>query len=193
MHFRTESIEEMLTLRTKAMREKTGLKEMKKRYRYALMRIRFPDGIFLQVRFQVFYMTCFCRRYLFQRFWNVISACIMHSIFYKKYLLYVNWNLDMTVNEFLIHFCFVVQGTFSVYEKYAAVLEFVKENLNCECDFTLLTELGRSFAPADHEKTLLDLRLVPATVLIFKPNTSSTDDQTLSYLKPDILLLLQDL
>lgn len=86
-----------------------------------------------------------------------------------------------------------MQGTFSVYEKYAAVLEFVKENLNSECDFTLLTELRRSFTPADHEKTLLDLRLVPATVLIFKPNTTSTDEQKLSYLKPDVLLLLQDL
>ena len=44
----TEAADNMLVLRTKAMREKHELKEMKK-YRYALIRIRFPDGILLQV------------------------------------------------------------------------------------------------------------------------------------------------
>ena len=35
-------------LRTKAMREKEEMKERRK-YRFALMRIRFPDGLVLQV------------------------------------------------------------------------------------------------------------------------------------------------
>lgn len=36
-------------LRTKAMREKDELREMKK-YKFAIIRVRFPDGILLQVR-----------------------------------------------------------------------------------------------------------------------------------------------
>lgn len=39
-----------MQLRTKAMREKEELREMKK-YRFALIRIRLPDGIYLQVYF----------------------------------------------------------------------------------------------------------------------------------------------
>jgi len=35
-------------LRTKAMREKEEKREMRK-YRYAVIRIRFPDGVLLQV------------------------------------------------------------------------------------------------------------------------------------------------
>lgn len=36
-------------LRTKAMREKEAQRE-KRRYRYSLIRIRFPNGVVLQVR-----------------------------------------------------------------------------------------------------------------------------------------------
>jgi len=46
--YRQESLESSLVLRTKAMREKQEQKEMR-RYKYALVRVRFPDGIFLQV------------------------------------------------------------------------------------------------------------------------------------------------
>jgi hypothetical protein len=46
--FRAEEIERSQVLRTKAMREKEEQREMRK-YRYALIRIRFPDGILLQV------------------------------------------------------------------------------------------------------------------------------------------------
>lgn len=52
--FRTELAQIQQTLRTKAMREKQEQKEMKK-YRYALIRIRFPEGIFLQVQIFFFY------------------------------------------------------------------------------------------------------------------------------------------
>jgi hypothetical protein len=45
---RTEAVERSLMLRTKAMREKEEKREMRK-YRYAVIRIRFPDGILLQV------------------------------------------------------------------------------------------------------------------------------------------------
>ena len=40
-------------LMTKAMREKAELKEIKK-YRYTLIRVRFPDGIILQGTFAVY-------------------------------------------------------------------------------------------------------------------------------------------
>lgn len=37
-----------MQLRTKAMREKEELREIRK-YKFALIRIRFPDGLYLQV------------------------------------------------------------------------------------------------------------------------------------------------
>lgn len=47
-----------MQLRTKAMREKDELRELKK-YRFALIRIRFPDGVFLQV----IIFSKICKRY----------------------------------------------------------------------------------------------------------------------------------
>ena len=49
-HFisRTEAVEREGMLRTKAMREREVQRERRK-YRYALIRVRFPDGIVLQV------------------------------------------------------------------------------------------------------------------------------------------------
>lgn len=38
-----------MQLRTKAMREKEELREIRK-YKFALVRVRFPDGLYLQVR-----------------------------------------------------------------------------------------------------------------------------------------------
>jgi UBX domain-containing protein 6 len=45
---RTEAVERSMMLRTKAMREKEEKREMRK-YKYAVIRIRFPDGVLLQV------------------------------------------------------------------------------------------------------------------------------------------------
>lgn len=45
---RSEMAEKQLQLRTKAMREKEELREMRK-YKFSLIRIRFPDGLYLQV------------------------------------------------------------------------------------------------------------------------------------------------
>lgn len=47
--YRTELMEKSMQLRTKAMREREEQREMKK-YKFALIRVRFPDGIFLQVK-----------------------------------------------------------------------------------------------------------------------------------------------
>ena len=49
MYSRSELAERESMLRTKAMREREEMRERRK-YRYTLIRIRFPDGIVLQVR-----------------------------------------------------------------------------------------------------------------------------------------------
>jgi len=48
---RSELVERELTLRTKAQRERDEMREQRL-YRYAVMRIRFPDGLTLQVGFK---------------------------------------------------------------------------------------------------------------------------------------------
>lgn len=58
--YRAEAMEKTMQLRTKAMREKEELREMRK-YRFALIRIRLPDGIFLQVYLFLKYIT-FCNK-----------------------------------------------------------------------------------------------------------------------------------
>lgn len=50
---RSDAIENAQILKTKAMREKDELRTMNK-YNFALIRIRFPDSVFLQVIFLVF-------------------------------------------------------------------------------------------------------------------------------------------
>ncbi|XP_047000984.1 UBX domain-containing protein 6 [Schistocerca americana] len=131
---RAETIEKSMMLRTKAMREKDELREMKK-YRYALIRVRFPDGILLQ-------------------------------------------------------------GTFHVYEKFDAVLNFVTENLvQDDQPFILIMANGCRLSHEEANQTLVDLRLVPASVLIFSWDTQETEeksvDQQAMYLKPEVMLLVQ--
>ncbi|RZF40628.1 hypothetical protein LSTR_LSTR007511 [Laodelphax striatellus] len=50
---RSEKLEESLMLKTKAMREREEQRELKK-YKYSLIRIKFPDGIFIQGTFGVY-------------------------------------------------------------------------------------------------------------------------------------------
>ncbi|XP_076060811.1 UBX domain-containing protein 6-like [Oratosquilla oratoria] len=57
---RTDAVERNMMLRTKAMREREELREMRK-YRFALIRIRFPDGLILQGTF-----------YVYEKFGNVL-------------------------------------------------------------------------------------------------------------------------
>lgn len=45
---RAEAVEKFGMLRTKQMRERDRIRELR-RYRYCLIRVRFPDGILLQV------------------------------------------------------------------------------------------------------------------------------------------------
>ncbi|KAI5644661.1 PUB domain-containing protein [Phthorimaea operculella] len=135
---RQEAIEKSQMLRTKAMREKDEIREMRK-YKFAIIRVRFPDGILLQ-------------------------------------------------------------GTFSVYERYTEVHEFVKENLeHSDLPFILNHPTGHKLnIDEDANKTLIDLRLVPATVLNFawhpsvieQVNSSPNNDV---FLKPEVMVLVQDI
>lgn len=134
---RTEAIEKSQMLRTKAMREKDELREMRK-YKFAIIRIRFPDGILLQ-------------------------------------------------------------GTFSVYERYNEIHEFVQENLeHSDLPFVLNTPTGHKLILDEVvEKTLIDLRLVPATVLTFAWHPSVVDQINNSpnkdvFLKPEVMVLMQE-
>lgn len=54
---RTEAVEQQGMLRTKAMREREEQRE-KRKYRYTLIRIRFPDGLVLQGTFSVYEKFC---------------------------------------------------------------------------------------------------------------------------------------
>ncbi|GLV40501.1 GDI interacting protein 3 [Carabus blaptoides fortunei] len=132
---RTEAMEKTMQLRTKAMREKDELREMRK-YRFALIRVRLPDGIFLQ-------------------------------------------------------------GTFAVFEPVNAIFEFVRENLDQSgLPFNLWLPTGQKLEEADGEKTLIDMRLVPATILTFEWDPEYADAinaASTTILKPDIMMLVQSL
>lgn len=90
-----------------------------------------------------------------------------------------------------------MQGTFSVYEKFSQVYDFIEENLdNPGLPFVLTSPTGHKFEEQDKESTLMDLRLVPATILIFQWDQSIAEDVasvTNTYLKPDVMMLVQSL
>lgn len=50
---RTEALENASILKTKAMREREELRYIQ-RYKFALVRVRFPDGVYLQGTFSVY-------------------------------------------------------------------------------------------------------------------------------------------
>lgn len=130
---RLDAVEKSMQLRTKVMREKDELREIKK-YKFALIRIRFPDGIFLQ-------------------------------------------------------------GTFAIFEKLVNIYEFVRDNLEYEdMPFILSNATGQKLNDEEEmEKTLVDLRLVPASILTFQWDPAVYDELSASprYLKHEILMLVQ--
>ncbi|KAF4522279.1 hypothetical protein B566_EDAN011975 [Ephemera danica] len=136
---RSEAVERGMMLRTKAMREKEEMREMKM-YKYAIIRIRFPDAVLLQ-------------------------------------------------------------GTFNVYEKLEAVLNFVRESVvsieNAEevRHFSLVTPIGQKLTEGspEVENSLLELRLVPATILNFSWDTPCPAGVEEAYLKPELMILMQPL
>lgn len=136
--YRSEVIEKNLMLRTKAMREKDELKELR-RYKYTLIRIRFPDGILLQ-------------------------------------------------------------GTFSVYDKFSEVYNFVNDNVEHKgLPFVLISPSGsKLLVDEEAEKSLMDLRLIPAVILKFAWDSSVAEavdqsNQRDVYLKPEVMMLVTNI
>ncbi|XP_035734413.1 UBX domain-containing protein 6-like [Vespa mandarinia] len=130
---RAEAIERNQMLRTKAMREKDEERELR-RYRFTLIRIKFPDNI-------------------------------------------------------------ILQGTFSVHDKYKEVVDFVKENLiNANIPFFLLLSVGQKIRENDYDKTLLELRLIPACLLKFsyESDKGKNLDTSGGYLKESVLCLVRN-
>lgn len=129
---RTEILEREGILRTKAMREKEEAKA-KRRYKYCLIRVRFPDG----------------------------------------------W---------------VLQGTFSVYETLSQVMELVTESLSSPLPYILVdSATGSRLGQEDMESSLLDLSLVPASLLNFCWDPEIEADLArsgqaaqLAYLRPEL-------
>ncbi|KAK5648879.1 hypothetical protein RI129_003771 [Pyrocoelia pectoralis] len=88
-----------------------------------------------------------------------------------------------------------LQGTFSVYEKFGSVIEFIQEHLENNIPFVLNSPTGHKFEEADYENTLFALKLVPATILVFQWDPSYADDmkQFNTFLKPEMMMLVQSL
>ncbi|XP_011162857.1 UBX domain-containing protein 6 [Solenopsis invicta] len=127
---RTEAVERNQMLRTKAMREKDEQRVLR-RYKFAVLRIKFPDGI-------------------------------------------------------------ILQGTFSVHEKFQNVIEFVAENLiDDKVPFLLVTPDGIKLVEECHEKSLLELRLIPTAILEFSWNVTDKQSMPKRYLKEEVLTYIQ--
>lgn len=85
----------------------------------------------------------------------------------------------------------LLQGTFGVYEHLSDVFEFVQEHIVSNEEFILSTATGQRMTIADGQKTLLELHLVPATILMFNWLADVPEQQ--EYLKPEVMLQLQAL
>uniref|UniRef100_T1I3V8 UBX domain-containing protein n=2 Tax=Rhodnius prolixus TaxID=13249 RepID=T1I3V8_RHOPR len=121
---KTENLRDSQRLKTKSMREKEK-NNKSLNYRYSLIRIRLPDGLYLQ-------------------------------------------------------------GTFGIYERLCVVKEFVRECIDDSIgSFKLTTAFGNHLTDADNEKTLDDLNLAPAVILIFISTTPYSANR--SILKPRLL------
>lgn len=85
-----------------------------------------------------------------------------------------------------------------MYERYNEVHEFVRENLEHDLPFVLNMPTGHKLIPEeDANKTLIDLRLVPAIILTFAWHSSVAEQIHNSpnkdvYLKPEVMVLVQE-
>lgn len=68
---RTEAMENASILKTKAMREREELRYIQ-RYRFALIRVRFPDGVYLQGTFSVYDK--------FEHVYEFVQSCLKNEI-----------------------------------------------------------------------------------------------------------------
>jgi len=87
----------------------------------------------------------------------------------------------------------ILQGTFSVYEKFQSVADFVAENLvDDKMPFLLSTPDGIKLLEECNNKTLLELRLIPTAILEFSWNSDMENlNKPKEYLKEEILSYIQ--
>ena len=96
-----------------------------------------------------------------------------------------------------LFFVRLLQGTFSVYERYRAVHDYVAENLEFVLPFVLYAAGGGSqrLEMSDYDSSLADLGLVPSAVLTFAwhPEVAAEVSEQMgpnpTFLKPDICAL----
>ncbi|KAK2585180.1 hypothetical protein KPH14_008678 [Odynerus spinipes] len=87
----------------------------------------------------------------------------------------------------------MLQGTFSVHDKYKEVVDFVKENLiDADTPFDLILLLGQKLQEDDYDKTLLELRMIPSCLLTFSYKNPAKKDTSQGYLKESVLCLIQN-
>uniref|UniRef100_A0A182QK73 UBX domain-containing protein n=1 Tax=Anopheles farauti TaxID=69004 RepID=A0A182QK73_9DIPT len=67
---RTEALEQAQILKTKAMREKEELRTIN-RYKFSLIRVRFPNGVYLQGTFNVYEKL--------NQVYEFVQSCLMHE------------------------------------------------------------------------------------------------------------------
>ena len=92
---------------------------------------------------------------------NTLGICITRDKVLQKLL-----------NNFICRVRFpdgwILQGTFSVYEPVSEVLNFVTDNLQSPLPYLLVdSATGARLGQEDSEQSLLDLGLVPASLLNF--------------------------
>ncbi|XP_076381680.1 GDI interacting protein 3 [Megalopta genalis] len=86
----------------------------------------------------------------------------------------------------------ILQGTFFVYEKFKTVFDFVSESIaNNEIPFCLKMMTGKTFDETCFDKTLLELELFPSVTLMFVPTNNAKLNDSIGYLKEELLSLVQ--
>lgn len=86
----------------------------------------------------------------------------------------------------------ILQGTFSVHDKYKDVIDFVKENLiNASIPFFLI-EVNHRLSEDHYDKTLLELKMVPTSLLQFSYANYAREDISQGYLKESVLCLIRN-
>lgn len=88
----------------------------------------------------------------------------------------------------------ILQGTFSVSENFEEIVKFVKEHLiSRDFSFYLITATREKILETDFDKTLEELKLVPAVILTFFWDTNSSEEIPSQCLKDETLSLLQSI
>lgn len=77
------------------------------------------------------------------------------------------------------------------------MIDFVQSNLEHELPFILTAPTGHKFEAGDQDQTLVQLKLVPASILNFQFDGNIVENiqsiENLTYLKPEVMMTVQSL